>query len=506
MASSASSSTEIIEPMPREHTGLIFPSGRCWHDLDSSDLPLESISPTAAIFLSATLELLTSELLQLAGNEAKKSNKRRIDPQSIQLAIQNDAELSTLYRQQTEQSKARLSSPSSPIPIMATELQRSNNQEDQTEDDVAKLDQARSSHKIFPKKTKKSSAKISLSLNPFGVSIENTESPNALARLSVPSTPPNCTNYQVKYEQAAIRKPKTFWNDFEEKETEKEELTLLNYGNFPSETRETDDENVESSDEEEDDLLDIGLDEAMLNEIMNEEGSDDNNVLNDDSFISGLYYCENYLSNAEHDALVQFVNNNEWNKVSSRLVQEYGFSYDECSYSLTKITKHPFDKIPSIFAKILKKIGNDDRFGMNGKCADDFDQCVVDFLPSFGGLPYCVHSRECFEEYVIGISLGNEAVINFRHVETKEIKQLLARPKSIWILSGDARRNWEQGIEETDIHFYNGQRIMRQHRISLTFRKCLHLETINAQQDETKDYMFLNKIDSLLDIMDGFMQ
>ncbi|XP_077545784.1 histone H2A-like [Haemaphysalis longicornis] len=56
------------------------------------------ISPTAAVYLAATLEYLVAEMLYLSGKCAKDNSKRRIRPRDLALAIGMDAELSPLMR------------------------------------------------------------------------------------------------------------------------------------------------------------------------------------------------------------------------------------------------------------------------------------------------------------------------------------------------------------------------------------------------------------------------
>jgi len=52
----------------------------------------------AAIYLTATIEYLCSELLDLAGNAATENHRKRITPRHIMMAVKHDDELSTLLK------------------------------------------------------------------------------------------------------------------------------------------------------------------------------------------------------------------------------------------------------------------------------------------------------------------------------------------------------------------------------------------------------------------------
>ena len=56
----------------------------------------EAVRIGASIYLTAVIEYLTAELLELAGNAARDNKKGRIIPRHVQLAVRNDEELSKM--------------------------------------------------------------------------------------------------------------------------------------------------------------------------------------------------------------------------------------------------------------------------------------------------------------------------------------------------------------------------------------------------------------------------
>ena len=63
----------------------------------SGNYPLTNRDKWAApIYMSAVLEYLTAEVLELAGNFAQSEKKARLTPRHIMLAIRNDEEVGTL--------------------------------------------------------------------------------------------------------------------------------------------------------------------------------------------------------------------------------------------------------------------------------------------------------------------------------------------------------------------------------------------------------------------------
>lgn len=78
-----------------QKAGLRFPVGRVARFLKNGRYA-QRVGSGSPVYLSAVLEYLTAELLELAGNAARDNKKNRIVPRHIQLAVRNDDELSKL--------------------------------------------------------------------------------------------------------------------------------------------------------------------------------------------------------------------------------------------------------------------------------------------------------------------------------------------------------------------------------------------------------------------------
>ncbi|TFK25623.1 histone H2A [Coprinopsis marcescibilis] len=78
--------------------GLEFPVSRIKRKAKECLYPSHRIFTGAAVYLTAVIEYLTAEVLELAGNQAKYYKKKRIIPRHILIGVWRDTELHELLK------------------------------------------------------------------------------------------------------------------------------------------------------------------------------------------------------------------------------------------------------------------------------------------------------------------------------------------------------------------------------------------------------------------------
>jgi histone H2A len=96
------STVPVLRKDPVSHSqksGIVFPVGRIHRYLKKKhDGP---VSKTAAVYMAGVLEYLTSDVLELAVQEAKALKKKRITERSISLTFEKDKDLKQLIGKNT---------------------------------------------------------------------------------------------------------------------------------------------------------------------------------------------------------------------------------------------------------------------------------------------------------------------------------------------------------------------------------------------------------------------
>jgi len=171
--------------------------------------------------------------------------------------------------------------------------------------------------------------------------------------------------------------------------------------------------------------------------------------------IEGLRYEEDLISPAEERALLDQLGALElapfrfhgW--LGNRRTQNFGWRYDFDDASFT-----PGQPIPDWLLPLRLRAA-----AFTGLPAEGFVQSLIARYDPGAGIGWH-RDRDVFED-VVGVSLGTPATLRFRRRTDSGFKRasLELAPRSTYLLSGEARHDWEHSITP-------GQSL----RFSITFR------------------------------------
>jgi alkylated DNA repair dioxygenase AlkB len=172
--------------------------------------------------------------------------------------------------------------------------------------------------------------------------------------------------------------------------------------------------------------------------------------------IPGLFYAPEFITSAEEAKLVNAIDAAVWDTTWERRRQFYGQAYG------ARATARP--PLPS-WGRLLA-----DRILSKGHSALRFDQMLVnEYLPGQG---IALHrDYDPFDATVASISLISPCVMDFRRVADGERVAWLLAPRSLLVLSDEARYQWEHGIARRKNDRWNGRTFPRSRRLSITFRR-----------------------------------
>ncbi|MDX1975202.1 MAG: alpha-ketoglutarate-dependent dioxygenase AlkB [Rickettsiales bacterium] len=181
--------------------------------------------------------------------------------------------------------------------------------------------------------------------------------------------------------------------------------------------------------------------------------------------IAGLSYIPNYIDESTEAALLEIIDSQPWMNDLKRRVQHYGWRYDYKARNVTndlRIGALP-DGLQS-YALRLQQVG---------LFTETPDQIIVNEYQPGQGISAHIDCVPCFADNIASLSLGSSCVMDFTHSKTGDKSSLLLEPRSLLVLTGDARYVWQHAIAGRKTDRHNGQIIQRARRVSLTFRKVI---------------------------------
>lgn len=173
--------------------------------------------------------------------------------------------------------------------------------------------------------------------------------------------------------------------------------------------------------------------------------------------IAGLAYFPGYISEKEEHLLAAAVDSESWDTSWERRRQPYGGAYG------SRPEAGDIRPIPSWGQALAERIHNE------GLSRRPFDHMLVnEYLPGQG---IALHrDYEPFDRTVASLSLLAPCVMQFRHADRSRNESLLLERRSLLILSDEARYEWEHGIARRKNDVWQGLKVPRARRLSITFR------------------------------------
>ena len=163
--------------------------------------------------------------------------------------------------------------------------------------------------------------------------------------------------------------------------------------------------------------------------------------------ISGLQYVPGYLDPATHDNLLTAADLDPWLMSVDHGVRVYGYRYSHANRAAFRI-----GELPPWVSELAV-----------GLCRDGFlpkvpDQMVANDYPPGSGI-FAHVDQAVFGDVVASVSLGSTCVMRFAHRESDRSEELLLEPRSVIVLSGDARWAWQHEIPARAIGTWQGTEI-----------------------------------------------
>lgn len=181
--------------------------------------------------------------------------------------------------------------------------------------------------------------------------------------------------------------------------------------------------------------------------------------------ISGLIYVPDFISAREQDFLLSQIDQQSWLTDLKRRVQHYGYKYD---YKARTISNDAYlGPLPDWLASLSKKLHDNSIF------LSASDQVIVnEYLPG-QGISAHIDCVPCFADTIASLSLGSSCIMEFSNPKTGEKKSIVLEERSLIVLSGPARYEWQHAIPSRKSDIINDIKTERTRRVSLTFRNVI---------------------------------
>jgi alkylated DNA repair dioxygenase AlkB len=183
--------------------------------------------------------------------------------------------------------------------------------------------------------------------------------------------------------------------------------------------------------------------------------------------IEGMSYISDWITENEHDTLLNEIDKMPWETTLKRRVQQYGYRYDyrKAKNMVMSHKENYIGPLPEFLQNIAIRLHQENIF------TDIPDEILVNEYMPGQGIANHVDCLPCFSDVVVSLSLGSQCIMDLKKDTDTVYKHL--EKNSILILSGESRYLWSHGIRTNKSDIINGKWVPRTRRVSVTFRKTI---------------------------------
>ncbi len=188
-------------------------------------------------------------------------------------------------------------------------------------------------------------------------------------------------------------------------------------------------------------------------------------MIHENFTISDLYYIPDLISIEEEALLIEIIDAQPWLDDLKRRVQHYGYKYNYKSRRIDTTMK--IGDLPDWLDNIAEKLLT------LGIFKEKPDQVIInEYLPGQGISPH-IDCEPCFDDTIVSLSLLSGVTMDFTHSIKNEKVAVYLQPRSIVVLQGGSRYDWQHSIAPRKTDVCENKNIKRSRRVSLTFRKVI---------------------------------
>jgi alkylated DNA repair dioxygenase AlkB len=186
--------------------------------------------------------------------------------------------------------------------------------------------------------------------------------------------------------------------------------------------------------------------------------------------VPGFRLVPDYITPGEEMDLLAQIDAQPWESDFRRRIQQYGLGY------ASELGRSPewLRELPDFLIPLAERVARDAAFVRFP------ENCVInEYIPPLGIGAH--RDYPSFGPTIACVSLGSDILTDFIQPKAGLRVSVHVPARSLWVITGPARSEWQHGIATRLNDVIDGVRVRRGRRVSITFRTAKHPGAIPAR-------------------------